>query len=340
MKVAVYGRPEFTMMKAFAEGCELSGHKIVWRRDNVFTADQVEPFDVVAVPGLRGRCRDIRDAYQAKGIPVVVIDLGHLRRDLEYRQVGLNRLAWIPPFTCKDDRWKALGLVNRTRENKKGKYILFVGQVPDDASHGLGTNGYFKWVQETADAIREETDLPIRFRPHPDFYVAVRSALGGIFNEVSPQNTPLEDDLRSARCVVTFCSTTGIEALMQGIPVVCDKSAPYSAFAHTSVRGIADMEPPSEMDVQQFLNRMSYGQWTLKELSEGLAADFILGVVKGEVKGEAPAPPIHTKKEESHGSHSGGRERKRGSGGKQLPQRQRRRYLLVESQRRLLGSPV
>ena len=66
-----------------------------------------------------------------------------------------------------------------------------------------------------------------------------------------------------------FRSNSGVEALLEGIPVFAfdDGSMAWSVCN----RSLTDIESPSLPDRTQWLNDLSYAQWTLGEMKEGLA---------------------------------------------------------------------
>jgi len=69
--------------------------------------------------------------------------------------------------------------------------------------------------------------------------------------------------------VVTFNSNSGVEALLQGVPVLAfDEGSMVWSLCN---RSLSDIESPSLPDRAQWLNDLSYAQWTLAEMKEGLA---------------------------------------------------------------------
>jgi len=276
MKFGIYGQPnphlDKPLLWSFAQGAEKRGHRVIWRNPAPFTPEQVEDFDAVVVLGMQPRKRLVVEAYNRAGRPAVVVDLGYLKRE-EYFQVGLNGLNWLPPFDCPDDRFRALGIsrASRPRSTKKkpGVHIVIAGQKPGDGQHRMADNqAVITWAQGVVDRIREITDRPIIWRPHPLAPVQpVR------FAELSdPRERTLARDLDGAHALVTFNSNAGHEALLAGIPVFCDPSAMYAEVANTDLSLI---ETPRWQSTKDYFSRLAYAQWTLDEMACGECMAFL-----------------------------------------------------------------
>src|SRR5690606_38401305 len=85
-------------------------------RASEYYRGEVENFDLVVSYGMRAG-RRVRDAYQAAGVPVVVVDWGYLARvnapdehEAGHFQAGLGGLNAVPDFACPADRFDSLGL--------------------------------------------------------------------------------------------------------------------------------------------------------------------------------------------------------------------------------------
>ena len=249
-----------------------------WRNHNHFRSDEMEGFSSVVISGLRGKGAEIRDAYTHNKIPCVVVDYGYLNRvsgikDFESRhwQVGLNRLGWIPPFECKADRFNALGI--DIKPHKRGEIVYVCAQHIDDPSHGLSEAGIKSWAASMLNVLRLHTDKPIYWRPHPDSPIEVEG-----YDGISTGFMDWDD----AHCVVCINSNIGLDALINGVPVFCDASAPYNALANLNIAGIDAPSMPSEADLRQYLHRVAYAQWTLDEMREGKTINFLKGI-KNEI---------------------------------------------------------
>ena len=76
---------------------------------------------------------------------------------------------------------------------------------------------------------------------------------------------PLEEDFKKAEYVFTSCSIVGVEALLQGIPVVCHA---LSAAAPVASRTVDKLIMPNRLD---WFRTLQYHQFTIDEMANGTA---------------------------------------------------------------------
>ncbi|MCY1239604.1 hypothetical protein D9M72_524080 [compost metagenome] len=145
----------------------------------------------------------------------------------------------IPAFECPADRFEALGLELHPATQNTAPVVL-CGQAVGDAAHPFDTQEKLdEWV---ASVPHDE------FRPHP---------LTG------EELEPLGELFARAGQIVTWNSNIGNDALLAGVPVEAMGPATYS--------GVSLDERAA------YFARLAYGQWTVDEMAEGLAAEFLLG---------------------------------------------------------------
>lgn len=242
MKAALYGTPaDNPELVAFGQGLD----RAVWRHPHFWRSNEAESFDLVAVSGLWATNLDILRVYTARGVPVIVLNLPYFRERPEYWQVSVDGLNRPPMFDCQQDRFDALGLAIKAKGGDAKGYTLIACQNATDKSHGLSEADYAAW----------EAAQDGKLRPHP--HVAV-------------SKTSLADDLAGASCVKTLCSTTGIDALLAGVPAVADlpERAAWGALSGAKL--------PSVKQRAALFSRLAYGQWTLDEMASGECARFLL----------------------------------------------------------------
>lgn len=241
---------------------------------NAYRVGQGEPSGVsmALTDGLRIPMNKMRDEYNAMGKPVLVTDLGYVRRDLGYMQLGINKLNWLPSIACPSDRWDRLDVTLADRQY--GDYILITGQKPYDGSHGMGEKQlqqmYSEWVQE----IKQHTTRKIVFRPHPKYpQMVIEGAEMDVPTDINSGG--LKEAISGAHCVVTYNSTSGTDALIAGVPVVAMSDT--AQFYDVAEHDLANIENPRFPDNRQcHFNRVAYAQWTVDELRNGGALEFIL----------------------------------------------------------------
>lgn len=252
-----------TVLGAFAAGLDkLDCDLVLTTVDNYEECDIAVVFGVYkkAVPASRARGAIIQH-HKEHNRPVVILEKGFVKREFYY-SVGLNGLngrGYYNNSRVSADRWHQLGVKLRPWRDG-GDHILLAGQVPWDAS--VQHVDYVQWLTTIAHDIRKRTNRPIVFRPHPLAAEAVPSIIG-----TKRSTRTLEEDLKDAYAVVTFNSNTGVDALIEGIPVFSFDRG--SMVWHESNRNIAMINKPWRPDRRRWAMSIAYTQWNLKEMEQG-----------------------------------------------------------------------
>lgn len=281
MRIGLHTRPDCPELDAFAAGAEVLGHRVVRRSGSDHRRGEVDrgAFDVVVTSSARGGFGLALRDYAAAGVPTLVLDFGYFQRASRGAPGGFWQVSkgWInspPPFECPANRSDALGLKYTRRRTPEGEsWALLLGQVPGDASHGLDLEQYQDSLATMAAHLRGWFGDPVVFRPHP-LAPEVATPHGTVRSETSSRT--LDEDLASASVVGTLCSTAGLAALLQGIPVVCDPRAVYGWLCSSWGDDLDHLWFPAEEELMPFLARLTHGQWTLDELSCGEGVEFAL----------------------------------------------------------------
>jgi hypothetical protein len=273
IKAGVYGMEGEGVLVPFAEGLAKEGVDVRWRRHDVFTATDTEDFTFVVVNGLRKHYRVIQQAYLEKGVPVLVSDYGYVRKGKTYYQTGFNTLGWIPEFACPPDRFKELDIPYQKSKSVKKGHILICGQMAKDAAHGLDEQELIELYTGIVKQLREVyPDNKIAWRPHP----GQKYGVPGV--DAVSEHDELKDAVEGCFFVATYNSTSGIEALTQGYPVLVSGGCFYSEISSTLTDNIVY---PTKAAYEKFFSRLAYAQYTLQEIEDGLAAKFLLAALQG-----------------------------------------------------------
>lgn len=209
------------------------------------------------------RVRSIIEAQKAAGKDYLVLERGYLGDKTKWTSAGFNGHAGRADFLNdgKDSsRVESLGF--KLQEwNPQGDYVLVMGQVPSDASlleNWKPAVNITSWLAETAIRVERGIGLPAVVRNHPIVKEPERS---------------LEDDLSGAKCVVTWNSTSGVDAVVAGKPVIAldEGSMVYSIAGHE----IDDVIEPPMPDRGQWLNEIAWAQWNVREMKSGKAWDHL-----------------------------------------------------------------
>ena len=95
----------------------------------------------------------------------------------------------------------------------------------------------------------------IRVRPHP---------------LVETPHKSLEDELAEARLAITWSSTSAVEAVLAGVPVVCmdKRCAAWPVASH-------DVSMIIRPERLEWLSELTWRNWTHEELASGEAWEFL-----------------------------------------------------------------
>ena len=250
------------VLKAFYDGIE--GQK------ELVTGWDYKPSKVAVIFGVR-KSRvpkswprgEIFRRQREKSLDVIVLETGYINRgDGEAHSYaagfnGLNGRADFRNEDSPDDRVKKLGV--ELKPWRDGKYIVLCGQVPWDAS--VEGSDHPTWLQAAAERIQSYSRRPIKFRPHP---LARLPAIPG--TELSL--APLSEDLKTAHCVVTYNSNSAVEALIDGVPVFAHDQG--SMCWKVANKSLLSVDVPNRPDRTEWLNSLTYAQWTMNEMRDGL----------------------------------------------------------------------
>jgi len=193
----------------------------------------------------------------------LVLERGYIKRN-QYYSCGLNGInnrALFNNDVCPPDRFEALG-VELKPWRFGGNYILLIGQVPWDAS--VQHTDHYVWLNNTVAILREFTQRPIVFRPHPLAYMQDVPVAGC---ETSQKN--IQEDIEDAFCVVTFNSNSGVDAVIEGVPAFC---ADHGSMIYPhGAKPLCEVEAPPSWAREQWAANIAYAQWTADEMRAGLA---------------------------------------------------------------------
>ena len=184
------------------------------------------------------------------------------------------------PYDTSYDRWSELSKkwnIDLHDWQRRGDAVLFNLQIPgDSALNRLTYNGidYRDYIVDKIRQARSITDRPIVVRPHPldaEAKEYIRSKMPDVqFGE----GRSLYEDLDRAWCMVTYNSTSCVEATLYGTPtIVLDASAVSTAVSQTKLEQIED---PWEPDRAEWCRRIAFHQWHVCELED----DYVWTLLK------------------------------------------------------------
>ena len=244
-------------------------HAGIGTEENSMTSDAVIIWSVLW-SGRMIKNREIYQHYRSLGRPVIVIDIGSLRRGVTWK-VAVNNITaegYYGHILDLDwDRPARLG-INLGTVHSSGFHIVIAAQ--NSASLQVqDLDSMESWIAQQVAVIRAHTDREIRIRPHPRSRLAVSKLPANVTVEF-PRRVPDTYDSFDMRfdchAMINFNSGPGIQAAVQGVrPIVHS-----SSLAHPVSVSIQDIERPYDINRDQWLVEICHTEYTVEEISQGL----------------------------------------------------------------------
>lgn len=153
---------------------------------------------------------------------------------------------------------------------QNGNHILLACQ----RNGGWSMQGYnvVSWIKNTVMEIRKYSDRPILVRGHPgDKYATNYLSNLNIGVKIST-NEKIIDDFRNCWAAVTYNSSPGVAAGIEGVPVfVTDPNPKISQAFDIANTDLSLIENPKTFDRINWLNKLSMCHWKADEILSGEA---------------------------------------------------------------------
>lgn len=208
--------------------------------------------------------------YRSLNRPVIIIDIGALYRGDTWK-LALNHITAQGYYGHQEnldkDRPRKLGIslaINLTRNPA----ILLAGQHPKSLQV-IELGSQEQWVNNTVATLRQVTDRPIVYRPHP------RATL---YRDRLPKNIAIDtpnplpntydhfDMHFDYHAVVNHNSGPGIQAAIAGTRPVVD----HTSLAHPVSINISDLDKPYAIDRDQWLIEICHTEYRIDEIESGI----------------------------------------------------------------------
>ena len=223
-----------------------------------------------------------------------IVDCGlfkdHRYKPMEdrYFSIGLDGIKGKALFYNENspkDRWQKRNIrIKQYRES--GEHVLIIGQThygagllhvgsESDPMSNMWTNPT-DYYHNLVKRVREYTDRPIIFRTHPIGDKEIRNRIRppeGVENVTVTDALAqdIEEDLKNAWCSITRTSNGAIDSVLEGIPTITED--PVCLAHDISEHTIKNTDKPFYPNMKkrnQWLYDMSYAEWSLEEMRQGL----------------------------------------------------------------------
>ena len=244
-------------------------HAGIRTEENSMASDAVIIWSVLWA-GRMAKNREVYQHYRGLDRPVIVIDIGSLRRGTTWK-VAINNITTEGYYGHTQDldwgRPARLG-INLGTVHRPGSHVVIAAQ--NSASLQVQDLPSMEtWIAQQVAQIRAHTDREIRVRSHPRCRLAISQLPPGITVE-SPRRVPDTYDSFDMQfdchAMVNYNSGPGIQAAINGVrPVVHS-----SSLAHPVSVGIHDIEQSYDINREQWLVEICHTEYTVEEIRQGM----------------------------------------------------------------------
>lgn len=279
MKIAAYLETSakndgIPVMETFLGSLEAAG-EVVKRLPIREFDDTVDVAVIWSVLWQRPERKAIWDWYRSRGIPVIVLEVGAIKR-MKTWKVGINGVNRSAIWGNEQDREPTRGtsMINLQPWRTSGNHIVVCTQH-ELSEQWKNMPPVATWVIDTCKEIRKHTLRPIIIRHHPRYTAILNvnelpkdctihkpNKINGTYDDFD-----FDSVLSNAWAVVNHSSNPAIDAAIKGIPVFCSKEN----LAY--VVGTDDyslIETPLRMSRTDWANWLAHTEWTLEEIKMGI----------------------------------------------------------------------
>jgi hypothetical protein len=253
------------VFEALKQGLSKPGHEIV---ENNINADVAVLWSVLWKGRMAGNHR-IYHYYTAKRKPVLIVEVGSLIRNHTWKLSfnNVNSAGYFGNFDNLDNtRPTKLGIELKPYNENRREEILIAGQQ-EQSLQWQGQPTTKIWLDDLVSKIRQHTDRKILFRPHPRSFVSVNHKDIAIVRPNKIQGTYDDYDYNSAyHCVVNHNSGPGVQAAINGTPVIVDSTS----LAHPVSDTLANIDNPTLLDRSEWFVKLCHTEWTREEIAQGI----------------------------------------------------------------------
>ena len=249
-------------------------HSLISNGHTVTRNDSNTDVNVIWSVLFNGRMAGNQAVWEQKK-PTIVLEVGGINRGTTWKVGlnGINRDAYFSEQNNDRSRADHLGLVCKPWRSN-GDFILICGQH-DKSLQWQGMPRMSNWFLETYDEIRKYTQRPIVFRPHPRCRLDhIERGLKNVYrqepNHIANTYDNFDMGFDNVWATVSYSSNPGTHSCINGVPAfVSTHSLAYSVG--NDIDFLHDIENPMMPERQQWLNDYAHTEYTIEEISQGLA---------------------------------------------------------------------
>jgi hypothetical protein len=248
---------------AVEQGLKQLGHDIVHDYEDVAVI-----WSVLWAGRMRSN-KTIYDRCQQQGKPVMIIEVGNLKRGETWR-LSLNHINNLGRFgnekNLDHSRPQQLGIKLQPVSDIRRGEILIACQH-QESLQWQGMPAMKDWVADTIEKIKQHTHRRIRVRYHPRSAFPFKQSGVAVERPVLiPGSYDDFDIFYNYHCVINHNSGPAIQAAISGVPVLCDRS---SLAADLSIKW-SELDSPYVPDRTEWFVKLCHTEWTVDEIRQGI----------------------------------------------------------------------
>lgn len=155
---------------------------------------------------------------------------------------------------------------------RNGKTVLIFCQR--DGGWSMDGMQLMPWLLKTIKKVKSRTDRPIVVRFHPGDKCAPKHKRELYAKHIPgvtvSENQNIRDDLRVAHVAISYNSSPGVVAAIEGVPVVV-LDPERSQAAPVAMHHLNNLEHPTYPDRDLWIQQMAQMHWTINEIKDGTA---------------------------------------------------------------------
>jgi hypothetical protein len=248
---------------AVEQGLKQLGHDVVHDHEDVAVI-----WSVLWAGRMRAN-KTVYDRCQQQGIPVMIIEVGNLKRGETWR-ISLNHINNLGSFgndkNLDHSRPQQLGMKLQPVSDIRRGEILIACQH-QESLQWQGMPAMKDWVADTIEKIKQHTHRRIRVRYHPRSAFPFKQSGVAVERPVLiPGSYDDFDIFYNYHCVINHNSGPAVQAAISGVPVLCDQS---SLAADLSIKW-SELDSPYVPDRTEWFVKLCHTEWTVEEIHQGI----------------------------------------------------------------------
>lgn len=269
------------VLVAFAEGAHACGAKVYIEKRHVWHPARLAVILGWSSPNQSGANIRFRSTVIANqqhfNKHTLAIDAGCFKfhdPDSKYLRYSINGVFYdrseYANRLSNNQKWQQisqdLNLEIKPWKENKGNHILMLLQR--DGGWSMKGLKPLDWAVEKINTVKNLTDMPIVLRPHPGKvadYSRLRDRQVTISDSIA---TTLNEDLRKARAALVFNSSSGVAAILNGVPLFVDDVS--SVCWEVANYDLNNLLMPKFPDRTQWINDLAAAHWSDDESRQGL----------------------------------------------------------------------